>query len=117
METPGRLDRALHRLGAGVAEEHSIGKGQCAEPLSQTHLIGNVVQVGDMPEPRRLIGQRRDQMRVAVAQRVDRDPGREIEISAPVRIEQISAFTLFERNGWVTVCRHHRIHDLIPSTT
>ena len=51
------------------------------EPLRQPLLLGDPVDVGGVPELLRLLAQRRDEMRMGVAQRVDRDADAEIEIS------------------------------------
>src|SRR5690606_36581860 len=51
---------------------------------------------GDMPELARLLGERRDQMRMAVAKRVHRDTGREIEVALAAFREQPGAFASLE---------------------
>ncbi len=70
-----QLDHALHRLGAGIAEEHPVREAVLRKAPRQPLAIGNLVEVGDMPQLGRLLGERRDQMRMGVAERVDRDAG------------------------------------------
>ena len=55
-----RLDGALHRLGAGIGEEHLVGEGRGDQPLGEAALAGNLVEVGDVPELAGLLGQRGD---------------------------------------------------------
>ena len=44
------LDGALHRLGARIAKEHPVGEGGVAQPLGQTLLTGDPIDVRHMPE-------------------------------------------------------------------
>ena len=97
VEAPRRLDRAFERLGAGIGEEHLVGEGRRGQPLAEPLLTGDLVEVGDVPEPGGLLGQRRDQMRMAVAERVDRDAAGEIEITLAVGGDQPAAFAALER--------------------
>ena len=78
------LDRALDRLRAGVAEEDLVGEGQARQPLGERLLLRHAVEVGDVPELLGLLGQRRDQRRVGMAERGDRDAAGKIEHAAAV---------------------------------
>ena len=62
-------------------------------------LAGDLVEVGDVPELAGLLGQRRDEMRVAVAERIDGDAGAEIEIALAVVGDQPAALAPLERQG------------------
>jgi hypothetical protein len=44
-------------------------------------LAGDLVEIGDVPELAGLLGQGGDQMRVAMAERIDGDAGREVQVS------------------------------------
>ena len=44
------LDRAFHRLGAGIAEEHHVGEARLAQPRRDALGLGNLVKIGDVPE-------------------------------------------------------------------
>ena len=68
-----QLDTALHRLGAGVVEEHGVGEAVGDQTLGEALLVGNLVKVGDVPQLFGLRLERLDQMRMAMAQRGDRD--------------------------------------------
>ncbi len=87
------LDGALDSLGAGVAEEDLVGKGQRDKLGGERLLLGDPVEIGDVPHLAGLVGQRLDQSRMGVAQRVDRDAGREIQQPAPVRCLQPDTLT------------------------
>ena len=69
----GAFDRALDRLGAGIAEEYDVGEACVAQPRRGALGFRNFEEVGDVPELRRLLGERGDQMRVRMTERVDRD--------------------------------------------
>ncbi len=84
VEAPRHLDAGFHRLGAGIAHEHGLGEGMRHQPVGEALQLLDAEEVGDMPEPGRLLLQRLDQMRVAMAERVDRDAAGEIEKAAAV---------------------------------
>ena len=94
-----RLDGALDRLGAGIGEEHLVGEGRGDQPLGEAALAGNLVEVGDVPELAGLLGQRGDEMRVAVAERVDGDAAAEIEVALAVVGDQPAALAPLEGQG------------------
>ena len=82
------LDRALHRLRAGIAEEHTVGKRGCSKLLRKARLRRDLVEVGDVPELLRLGFQRRDHMRMRVAEAGHADAAAEVQIALAVgRIE------------------------------
>ena len=80
-----RLDGALHRLGAGIGEEDAVGEGRRDEPLAELPLAGDLEDVGDVPELLGLRLQRRDEVRMGVAEDVDGDAAHEIEVARAVR--------------------------------
>ena len=90
------LDHAFHRLGAGIAEEHHVGKALLAQPRCELLAIRALEQVRHVPELCRLLLQRRDQMRMAVAQRVHRDARGEVEIALAGGRYQPAALAAFE---------------------
>ena len=90
------LDRALDRLGAGIAEEHDIREAFRAQPLCDTLGFGNLEEIGDVPELLRLLGKRGDEMRVRMPQGVHGDAGGKIEIALTVRGDEPYAFTPLE---------------------
>ena len=78
---PRQLDGALAGFGARIAEEHLVGERGLAQPLGETLLAGDAVEIGAVPQLARLLGQRRDQLGMGMAQRVDGDAAGEIEIA------------------------------------
>ena len=93
---PRRLDRAFHRFGAGIGEEHAIGEGDGAQPLRQPLLAGNAVQIGDVPELLGLGGERLDELGMGVTERGHRDARAEIEIALAFGCEQVGALAPLE---------------------
>jgi hypothetical protein len=88
---PRRLDRALDRFGAGVAEEHH--RQRCAgQAVGQFFLPRNAEDVGDVPQLVGLRLQRGDQRRMAVAQTIGGDARHAIEEHAAVARVQAHAF-------------------------
>src|SRR5206468_3397023 len=86
------LDGAFDRLGPGIGEEYVVGKGGAAQPLAEPLLLGNAVQIGDVPELLRLLGQYLDEMGVGMAERSHGDAAGEVEIALASHGEEIGAF-------------------------
>ena len=61
------LDRAFHRFGAGITEEHEIGKALFAQPRCEPVAVRAPEQVRHVPELGRLLLQGRHQMRMRSA--------------------------------------------------
>ncbi|MNF77315.1 hypothetical protein D3C84_594560 [compost metagenome] len=80
--TTGQLERRFVRFGAGVAEIDLLGKGGGDQLLGQTQgrLVGH--HVGEVPQLLALGFQGFDQLGMAMAQAIDRDPAREVDILA-----------------------------------
>ena len=77
----GDLDRAFDGFGSGIVEKHEIREACRAKPLGQPLAFRNAIEIGDVPDLFRLLGQRLDQPRMRVAERVDADAGGKIEIA------------------------------------
>ena len=109
------LDHALDRLGARVAEEDPVREAVRAEALGQAPRLGDLVEIGDVPELLRLRGQGRDHVRMGMAQGVDRDAGREIEESSAVRRVEEGPLAPLEGERRTRVGRHDGIgHEKSP---
>ena len=102
------LDDAFHRLGAGIGEEHHVGEAHGAQPVGQPLALGNAVEVGDVDDLLGLLGDRLDQMRMRMAERIDRDAGGEIEIALAVGRDQPNALAPLESEVDPRVGRQHR---------
>jgi hypothetical protein len=77
----GDLDGALAGFGAGIAEEHAVGERELDQPLSETLLVLDPVEVRGMPELIGLLRQGRDKARMSVAKRIHGDAAGEIQIA------------------------------------
>ena len=100
------LEPALDSLTARVGEEDRIGKAVVDQTLGEARLSGDVVQVGRVPDLARLLGERLDQMRVAMAERRHRDAGAEIKVAAAVRVMDVGALALLKGEVGTRVRRH-----------
>src|SRR5690606_30695553 len=82
-------DRAFIGLRPAVAEQYPIRKGLLAQQRRQFGMRRSVIQVADVQDAvaQRLLYGRSD-VRVAVAERVDRDTGHKIEISVAFSVVQ-----------------------------
>ncbi len=110
------LDGAFHRLGAGIAEEDDVGKARVAQPRRYALGFRNLVEIGDVPQLLRLRGQRLDQMRMRMAERVDGDAGGKIEIAVAVGRRQPYALAPLESEVDARVSgQQMRCHGLNPS--
>jgi hypothetical protein len=87
---------AFQRLGAGIGEEHEVREALLAQPRRQPFAVRTLEQVGHVPQPGRLLLQRRDQMRMTMAERIDRDARGEVEITIAVARDQPCALTALE---------------------
>ena len=101
---PRDLDRAFERLGAGIGEEHLVGETCRDKPLGKPRLGRDLVEIGNVPELAGLLGQRRDKMRMAVAERIDGDAAGEIQIALAVIRHQPGALAPFEGQGRAGEC-------------
>ena len=84
---PGELDRALVRLRARVREEHASAPAEeRVEPGGQPGLEVVVIEVGDVRERARLVGERIGDGGMRVPDRRDGEPRQEVEVLAAFRV-------------------------------
>jgi hypothetical protein len=106
---PRSLDRAFQRLGTGIGEEHLVGKGRIAQPLGELfarHRSGRGWRCAQ------LVGLALDslhQMRVGMAERIDRDAGNKIHVAASILIEQPDALAAHKGLRRAFVCPIKRV--------
>jgi len=94
-----------------LAKKHLVGEAHGAEPLGQLFAFGDAVEVGDVDHFPGLLGDRRHQVGMAMAERADRDAGAKIEIAVAVGGGQPDAVAPLEgkvhpRIGWQHLRRH-----------
>src|SRR5262249_34727057 len=99
------LDRAFQRLGTRVLEKHGVGEARGAQPVGKFLSLRNAIEVGNVPNLLRLLGQRLDQIGMGMSERIDGNPSRKIEIPLTIGREQPSALAPLEseidpRIGW-----------------
>ena len=68
---PGRLDGAFERLGAGICEEHLVGKGNLSQPLGEAFGLGYGEDVRHVPDLFGMRLERIDQVRIVMTEYVD----------------------------------------------
>ncbi len=108
MVTTRGLDRALHRFGSRIGEEHGVGEGVVHQPLRQMLPLRATVQVGDVDQRRRLILDRLGQLRMAVAQQINRDAGGEIQIALAILADQVAPLASHRTHATPWVDGHER---------
>src|SRR5580693_2869105 len=103
----GELDRQFAGFGAGIAEEHGVGKRVLHEALRQPLLPRNAEQVGGVPKALGLLRHGGDDMRMAVTEAGHGNSAGEIEEFAAVGRVEIRALAPFDGNIPPTVGRHN----------
>ena len=110
LTVPAReLDRAFVRLGARVGEEHPAAAAEQQVELRRhprLHVV--VVEVRDVQQRARLVGDRVGDLGVRVAERRDREPAEEVEVLAcPSPSKSTRAFAAHELDRRAAVRLHH----------
>ena len=101
------LERRLVRFGAGIAEEHALGERRVDETLGEPQRRFVREPVGDVPELSRLLGQRPDERRMAMAERGHRHAAREIDVHPAILVPDARAFAAHRNECRRRVARHH----------
>ncbi len=86
------LERALHGLGAGVAEERAVEAAGFGETLGERGLVGVVVEIRGVQQAAGLLADHLHQTGVRVAERVHADAGDEVEVALAGWVKHITAF-------------------------
>ena len=94
---PCVLERRLHGLGAGVAEERLRSAEASRERRGELLRGLGAVQVRRVPEALELRLRRRERRRMAVPERDDRDPAAEVQVLAPVRVPDAAPVAAHDR--------------------
>ena len=97
LELARGLDRAFHRLGAGIREEHIVGEARRAEPVGKLLLLGHAEQVRHVDRLVRLRGDRLGDLRMRMAERVHRNARGEVEIALAIGGGEPHALAVVER--------------------
>lgn len=102
------FESAFKSFGAAVGEEHRISKGQLHQALGQMLLRRRLVEVGRVHQRGGLFLDGLHQVRVAMAQAIDRDTAGHVQPFAPFGVIQITAFTSHRRNLAPAINGHER---------
>ena len=105
VEAPGHLDRALDPFGARIAEEGAVGKARLHQPARELFLSRDAVEIGRVPQLRRLLLQGGDQVRMRMPERGDGNPGAEIQVAVALGVDQVGTFAAVERDVRPVVVR------------
>jgi len=92
----GALDRRFHSFRAGVHEQNLVCETCINETLGKTLAFRHLVQVGNVPELRRLVLHGLHKVRMTVSARVHRDAGTAIEESSAVLGNKPDTFPVIE---------------------
>ncbi len=108
------LQRRLVRLGTGIAEEHALGERGVGQPLGepQRRFVGEPVR--HVPQPARLLVDRLDHRRMAVAQRGDRDAAAEVDVHPPVLVPDARTLAAHRDEGRRGEAGHHDLVEQRP---
>ena len=104
----GELQRRLVGLGARIAEEHALGERVLDQPLRETQrrLAGQPVR--HVPQRARLVGDRADHRRVAMAERSHGHAAREVDVHPPVLVPHARAFPAYGDERGRRIALHHQ---------
>jgi hypothetical protein len=109
------LDRSFERLGARIGEEHHVREGVVDKALRQTLAFGNAEQVRGVPHLAGLPGERPDEVRMGVAERIHGDAGAKIEVAFALVGEEPHALASLEDEIGARIGRQQgRIHGRSP---
>ena len=104
----GELDGGFVGLRPAVAEEHFVGKGMRHQSLGEQHLRFGIIQVRRMQEVPRLSLDGRDQIGMAVTQRIDRDAGDKVQVFPVLGIIDLTPFAPNQTDGEPGIGVHDR---------
>ena len=102
------LDRAFHRLGPGIGEEHRIGKGRVHDHLRQPLALRAAIHVGHVHQLGRLALDRLDQRRMAVPERIHRDAAGKVQQPPAILGNQMAAIALHRTHIATRIDGHKR---------
>jgi hypothetical protein len=108
------LDGALERLGAGVGEEHGIGKRRLDQPAGQPLAFGNAIEVRGVPQLLPLAHQCGHQVGMGMAEDRHGDAGAEIEVFDALGGVQARTLAPFEREIEPGIGGEQWSHDRVP---
>ena len=103
---PRKLDRRLVRLGARVAEEGVVHRGEATQALRKLLLQRDLVPVRGVHELARLIADRGRHRGMGVPQAADGHAGQRVQVFVALRIPEPDAFAAHEGDRQAAEGRH-----------
>ncbi len=92
-----QLQRAFNRFGAAVGKKRAVHARGDAQLLGQQSLILVVIEVGDVDDLGCLVANHLHDAGMRVTQRIDAQPGKEVEIA--LALDVINVHALAARDG------------------
>ena len=92
-----QFQRAFNGLGAAIGEECAVQPRLAAKFLGQQPLVLVVVQVREVDDLRRLVADDLHDARMGVSERIDTQPGEEVEV--PFALDVVNVHALAPRDG------------------
>src|SRR5687767_6165515 len=96
-ELPSELVETFVRFGAAVTEERFARRQMFHDVLRQASLRFMIIEIRNVHEPLRLLDEGGSNLRMRMAEAVDRDASAEIEIAFAAHVPHVAAFTARER--------------------
>ena len=106
-ELAGELEQAFVGLAAAVAEKHLAGTDFVHQRLRQAALRLVIVEIRDVNQLARLLGQRFGDGRVRVPERGHRNAAAEVQVTLARHIKHPAPRAVAERDFKTRVTRHH----------
>ena len=107
---PRQLDRRFIGLATGIAKEHFVHAGVLRQPVGQALLLPDLIKIGDMDETPCLLGERLDQARMGMPERIDGDARERVEIALAVFVKDQRTLSVGERDRQAGVGIHQVRH-------
>ena len=101
-----QLDRRFVGFRAGIAEKHLVHAGGRNNTVGEFFLGRDLVDVGGVDQLADLFAQRCDQLRVAVADRVDGHSSECVQVAFALRVPQPDTLTALKGDGQAAVGVH-----------
>ena len=101
-----QFHRAVGDLGARVGKEDALEPGQRSKLLGERGLIGMVEEIGDVEQRLRLVAQDGENLRMAVAERVHRQPTQKIQVFPAALVVEIASLSPDRQDGQAVIGRN-----------
>ena len=111
---PAYLYRSLIGFRPRVAEKDPLHSGNPGQARGQFLLQGNMVEIGSMDQPARLLRNHVGNPRMGMAQAADRNTAERIQVAGPLPVNQPGALACFKSHVQTLVGCHYRFRHCSP---